>query len=186
MLARAAPPPLLSAKRSAAAAFAAASRSALAARAAPSVVVPDRRHSGYIPFTGRLGPAATEESLFIRQMGLVDLKPVKKMTFTFDPIRKDVRSLRQWMHHMTAEKRKKTNVKCIFRFEVVSDRSEPTVKVELNEAEGGGTILFKSANLSQLELVSEFNKMVLPLVKEEEQPTGMVTTKATKLQKKGR
>lgn len=134
-----------------------------------------RNHTGYIPFEGRLGRVLQEFDYFFMQMKSVNLKPVKKMSFTFDPFHDNVGSIRNVMHFITKPKIKKTNVKCAFKFDVVSDRREPTLKVELNE---GKPILFKTQNLTRLELISEFNRLVLPLVKEEEVAKETKTAKA--------
>lgn len=138
-----------------------------------------RHHYGYIPFEGRMGRPLHEYDYFFKQVWAMNLKPVKRVQFSFDPFYPRVQSIRMLMHYMTKPKIKSTNVKCLFKFDVLSDGSEPTMKVELNE---GKTLVFKAGNLSRLELVSEFNRHVLPLVTED---VKAVETKSAKTGGKG-
>ena len=55
----------------------------------------------------------------------------------------------------------KSNPKCLWKTEMVSDRSEPTIKIELNE---GDSLLFKTANLRAVEILEIMNNYVLPRV----------------------
>lgn len=56
--------------------------------------------------------------------------------------------------------------KCTYKTEALSDRSEPTLRIHLEE---GKSILFKTGNLSALETLTIMNKHVLPLVKVEQE-----------------
>ena len=71
---------------------------------------------------------------------------------------------------------KSTNLKCLFKTDIRSDFSAPEMKVDLND---GRTIRFKSSTLTALELINEFNKIVLPLVVIKDE--GITETKAAKL-----
>lgn len=127
--------------------------------------VPERGHVGYLPFQGRVVPlGVTERQRTFDACKLVNLKPVKRVTFTFDPFHPQVRSVRRTLFYLSCERVRNTNPKCAFRTEVTSDRSEPTISVAL---EDGGSILFKTANLKEGEILGLLNQIVLPMVKEE-------------------
>ena len=64
--------------------------------------------------------------------------------FRFDPFHPKPHSIMRVMTHLSAERIQKSNVKCLWKVETVTDRSEPTLKIELNE---GDSLLFKTANL---------------------------------------
>ena len=128
--------------------------------------VPVRTHLGYIPRQGPGKPLRTSWDRLKLQLKKVNLKPVKRVHYQFDPFHPKVDSIRYVMTHLSSEKIQKTNPKCILKYEVITDRSDPTIKVELEE---GNSLLFKTANLNQEEIVSIFNDYVLPRVKEEKE-----------------
>merc|ERR1712080_116821 len=100
-------------------------------------------------------------------MGL-NLKPVKRMNFTFDPFHPSAKSIRHIIYHFSSEKVRGTNPKCIYKTDVVSDRSEPTFSVQLDETTDDlSRIIFKTANLKPEDVLTKFNELILPLVKVE-------------------
>lgn len=146
----------------------------------PSVsVVPSRSHTGYMPFEGRVGPN-TESDLhrFNDEVKRVNLQPVKRVHFKFDPFRPNVRGIRVLMTRFSYKKVRATNHKCLFKTDVLSDGSDPLVKVELNN---GKNLTFKAGTLSEYDMLYHFNRIVLPLVEDTEAPAK--ETKATKKKK---
>jgi len=132
------------------------------------ICIPVRTHFGYLPAQGRLHPWDTEEHRIARQIKLVNLKPVKRLQFTFDPFNPQVKSIRHILFHFSSEKIRATNPKCVYKTDIVSDRSEPTLKVLLDDNDDNlGSIVFKTANLKPEDVLTKFNEMVLPLVKVE-------------------
>jgi len=130
--------------------------------------IPVRTHFGYLPVQGRLHPWDTEEARIARQVKLINLKPVKRMHFSFDPFNPSVKSMRHTIFHFTSEKVRGTNPKCIYKTDILSDRSEPTLKVTLEDnSDNLGTIVFKTANLKSEDVLTKFNEMILPHVKVE-------------------
>lgn len=129
-----------------------------------SLIIPNRTHLGYI---ARQGQAKQYDNPWARtklQLVKVNMKPVKRVHYTFDPFHPRVDSIRNVIYHFSCERIQKSNPKCIFKTEVVCNRSEPTLKVELDE---GNSLLFKTAHLNEEEIVTMINDYVLPRVKEE-------------------
>jgi len=133
-----------------------------------------RTHLGYIPFEGRLGRKLSNNELFLHQLKIANVQPVKKATFTFDPMREDYQSIREFTYFWHMRKVLDTNKKIITRVDVVDDRREPTILFNLND---GRDLEIKTGNLSLLEIARIVNYYLLPMVKEEEVA---VVTKATK------
>jgi len=146
----------------AAAATAAHTRLPMVGGSGSCVVVPNRTHLGYI---ARQGPSTKLDNPWDRtryQLIKVNMKPVKRVHYTFDPFHPKVDSIRKVIHRFSCERIQKSNPKCFYKTEVVCDRSEPTMKIELDE---GNSLLFKTANLSEEEIVTMINDYVLPRVK---------------------
>lgn len=96
------------------------------------------------------------------------------------------------MFLFSSERVTNTNPRCIIKPEVV-DNCEPTIAVTLGRLvtncswnkitkifsalDQGKNILFKTENLDTLELLQQFNKIVLPLVPKEEEIVGKVAGK---------
>jgi len=129
--------------------------------------VPVRTHLGYIARQGPANPRANSWEKTKLQLSKVNMKPVKKIHYKFDPFHPKPHSIMQVMTHLSSEKIQKSNPKCLWKTEVVCDRSEPTLTLELNE---GNSLMFKTANLQVLEILSTMNEYVLPHVKEETAP----------------
>jgi len=91
----------------------------------------------------------------------INLKPLKNITFTFDPFDQDANTIRRTMHIFNLIKVRETNLKCLVKNNVVCDRSDPTAEFELSN---GKILKFHTANLNTLEVIEELNKYALPLV----------------------
>jgi len=126
--------------------------------------VPVRTHLGYIPRQGPANPRANSWEQTKIQLKKINMKPVKKVHYKFDPFHPKPHSIMQVMTHLSSEKIQKSNPKCMWKTEVVCDRSEPTLTLELNE---GDSLMFKTANLQVLEILANLNEYVLPRVKDE-------------------
>jgi len=132
------------------------------------ISIPVRHHLGYLPMQGRLHPWDIEETRVHRQVKRLNLKPVKRMVFSFDPFHPSVKSIRHIVYHFSSEKVRGTNPKCIYKTDIISDRSEPTLSVYLDDANADlGCIIFKTANLKPEDVLNKFNEMILPLIKVE-------------------
>ena len=81
------------------------------------------------------------------------------------------------------EKVTKTGPKTTFKYEFVSDRSEPTMTLSFLEDERKA--IFEMAFLTEHEAVYEMNKIVLPLVKDDTL-TAPLETKGGKSKKGGK
>nr|XP_046917971.1 uncharacterized protein LOC124498281 [Dermatophagoides farinae] len=88
----------------------------------------------------------------IRQL---QLKPFKRIHFKFDPFHSQVVSIREFLQHLDRRQVHKTNPKCMIRTEIVCNQQEPTIVAHL---ENGKKILFKTANLTTIELLEYFNQ----------------------------
>lgn len=66
---------------------------------------------------------------------------------------------------ISKEKVTKTGPKTIFKYDVVSDRSEPSLTLTFHDVDT--KVVFKTAYLTPTETIYEMNKIVLPLVKED-------------------
>ena len=93
-----------------------------------------RTHLGYIPFEGRLGAHRMNNAQkFYLEHKKANMQPVKKVTYTFDPMTPNVQSLRSIMFFWQTKKVKATNVKLITKTEIVDDRREPKILYDLND-----------------------------------------------------
>ncbi|KAF5303578.1 hypothetical protein FQR65_LT08179 [Abscondita terminalis] len=119
-------------------------------------------------------------SAITKQLKLVNLKPVKKIQVQFDPFHPKAQTARDLLFYLSTTKVLATNFSCAIKTNVVCDRSDPFIKVEL--AESGESLTFLAENLTVLEILQEFNKRVSSLVKPEEVST--TSLQLAKLQKK--
>ncbi|KAI2802964.1 39S ribosomal protein L53/MRP-L53 [Blomia tropicalis] len=85
----------------------------------------------------------------------IQLKPYKRLHFQFDPFHPQVASIRQFLININTKQARSTNPKCTFRTDILSGGEEPIVTAHL---ENGKKIIFKTANLSLLELLQHFNQ----------------------------
>jgi len=63
----------------------------------------------------------------------VDLRPIKRVSFKFDPFTPNIVQFRDLIFHLSAAKIRETNPKCVFKTEVASDRSDPVLSCKLGE-----------------------------------------------------
>lgn len=149
-------------------------------------VVQVRTHMGYIPHEGRFGPDHNSHGMmFKNQRRLVNLQPVKSVAISFDPFTKRIADARSIMFTFSMKSVLDTNKKVIVKNEIKTDRSPPSLKVELND---GRKVTFKMEHLSDIEVLREFNRIVLPLVKTEQelQKEMSSSSMASKMSKKGK
>lgn len=73
----------------------------------------------------------------------------------------------------------KTNLSCVVRTNILSDRSDSEVLFDLTD---GKKFLFKCDNLTTLEILEQVNKHITPLAP----PVDTTTIVATKSEKKGK
>ena len=92
-----------------------------------------RTHLGYIPFEGRIGGELDNCGKFLLEHKRANMQPVKKVTYSFDPMKSNWSSLRSFMFYWQTKKVKATNVKLITKTEVLDDRSDPRVLFDLND-----------------------------------------------------
>merc|ERR1711928_199475 len=118
-----------------------------------------------IPFSGRFSRSAGIYSAIGKQLNSVNLKPVQKIVFKFDPFQQNVTTVRDCLFMFSSEKISNTNLRCLIKTDIV-DNAEPSISVTLGE---GKNFVFKTSNLNSLEVLQEFNKIVLPLVPKEEE-----------------
>jgi len=130
----------------------------------PPTLTSVRTHLGYIPFEGRVGRKLTNTELFLQELKIANIQPVKKITYTFDPIREDFQSIRNFMFFWNKPKVLETNLKVLVKTEIVDDRREPVINFELND---GRTIEIRTSLLKELEIARIVNHYLLPLVTEE-------------------
>nr|BAN21006.1 mitochondrial ribosomal protein L53 [Riptortus pedestris] len=130
-----------------------------------------------IPFAGALKRSGGVSEAISRQLKSVTLKPVKRVSFKFDPFHERVVETRYFMHYITAPKVLKTNLTCSFKTEIQCDRTDPSITFKLVNGE---EIVFKSANLTALEMCKLFNKHISVLAPEETVVAAPITAKASK------
>jgi len=139
-----------------------------------------RTHLGYIPYEGRKGRKLSNRELFLHELKRANLQPVKKVTYTFDPIRDDFQSIRNFMYFWNRPKVLETNIKLAVKTDIVDDRRDPVILFNLND---GRDLEVRTGNLTELEIACVVNHYLLPLVKAE---TGSMETKAAKGAGKGK
>ncbi|XP_021931324.1 39S ribosomal protein L53, mitochondrial [Zootermopsis nevadensis] len=130
-----------------------------------------------VPFSGTLKRSAGISSAIAKQLRFVNLKPLKKVIVKFDPFDKNVTETREFLFSLTGSKILATNLNCKIKTEILCDRSEPSITFTLNSKE---VIVFKSGNLTNLELLQLYNKHITPLATTEEPETSIPKTKSEK------
>jgi len=149
-----------------------------------------RHHTGYIAYEGRLGYTENDQTRLISQSKALNLQPLKKITFSFDPFRPEVKGIRDVMFSVSHKKCRASNPKCAVKTEILSDGSQPLVKLEFADnvtAENGvkrKPLVFRAATMTGLEMLYEMNRILLPLIKEKEEEA--VGSKAAKLMGAGK
>ncbi|KAF2904761.1 hypothetical protein ILUMI_01412 [Ignelater luminosus] len=132
-----------------------------------------------IYYSGTFKRSAGLISAIVKQLDLVNLKPVKKIQVQFDPFHPQAETVRDFLFHITGPKVAATNLKCAIKTNIVCDRSDPFIKVDL--AESGNSVRLLATNLTVLEILQQFNKHISSLVKPDETVgTNIVQTKSEK------
>lgn len=103
-----------------------------------------------------------------REVRKFRLQPVKKLTFQFDPFHESANAVRNFLFHLSARRVRRTNQACIIKTDIVNDRSEPSISLDLHN---GLNVLFKCESLNTFDLAQQFNYLVEKYdIKEEESP----------------
>ncbi|PSN44290.1 hypothetical protein C0J52_12960 [Blattella germanica] len=114
-----------------------------------------------VPFSGTIRRSTGISSAIAKQLKKVNLKPIKRVVFKFDPFRENVTETRNFLCNLTCATVQQTNLNCKVKTEILCDRADPSVTFLLDNDE---TIIFKSANLTNLELLQLYNKHITSLV----------------------
>ena len=64
----------------------------------------------------------------VQQLKQLDLRPVNKVNYKFDPFHPNAKEFRDLIFHLSSPKVRDTNISCTFKTEVVSDLSQPELK----------------------------------------------------------
>ncbi|XP_045479853.1 39S ribosomal protein L53, mitochondrial [Harmonia axyridis] len=118
-----------------------------------------------IYFSGSFSKSAGVISAIIKQLNLVNLKPVKKIQIKFDPFHPNAVTAREFLYHISTPKVVETNLNCLIKPVVVCDRSEPEIQLDLVES---GSVKFLANNLNVLEILQHINKHISSKVVPEE------------------
>ncbi|CAI9720407.1 Hypothetical predicted protein [Octopus vulgaris] len=89
----------------------------------------------------------------IKRLSKVNLRPVKRIAFTFNPFVGDVISLRECLFHLNSRKILGTNPKVTMKVDVKSNLCDPVMEVNYND---DTTTLYKTKNLTSLEIIDNF------------------------------
>ncbi|XP_021356214.1 39S ribosomal protein L53, mitochondrial-like [Mizuhopecten yessoensis] len=84
------------------------------------------------------------------------IRPIKKMIFKFDPYSSDVRAIREVLYALHSDKILSTNLNCVPKVDIMSDQSEPEMKVDFTD---GQKVLFKTKNLTTLDVLLKLHGM---------------------------
>ncbi|XP_035790627.1 uncharacterized protein LOC118465974 [Anopheles albimanus] len=118
-----------------------------------------------------------------KQLKLVNLKAVQRITVSFDPFHESAVPTREFLHHLSAPKITQTNPTCVLKTEVFCDRRPPSIVFQLIPSVQAEAKLKKieldSTNLSTLELLKLCNRHVSALAPKEI-VTSAVKTKSEK------
>ena len=104
---------------------------------------------------------------FFAEVKKFHLRPIKKLSFQFDPFHHNAKTVRDILYHLSSRKIRKTSETCVIKADVVCDRSEPTISIDLHN---GMNVLFKCAHLNTFEIAREFNSIVDKYDVKEEKP----------------
>jgi large subunit ribosomal protein L53 len=84
-----------------------------------------------IYYSGTFSRSAGAISAVMKQLKMVNLKPVKKINVQFDPFHPNAVTARDFLFHISNPKVVETNLNCVIKPNVVCDRSEPEIKIDL-------------------------------------------------------
>ncbi|XP_055628855.1 uncharacterized protein LOC129770194 [Toxorhynchites rutilus septentrionalis] len=119
-----------------------------------------------------------------KQLKMINLKAVSRITVTFDPFQEKAVPAREFLQHLSSPRITQTNPTCLLKTEVVCDRRLPTIVFQLIPSAQAATKLkkieFNSANLSTLELLQLCNKHISSLTPQEAVATNVISTKLAK------
>uniref|UniRef100_A0A0K8TSA9 Large ribosomal subunit protein mL53 n=1 Tax=Tabanus bromius TaxID=304241 RepID=A0A0K8TSA9_TABBR len=136
-----------------------------------------------IPFSGTFRRSGGVVSAIGKQLKQINLKSVDRITFTFDPFKENVRSIRDFLFHLSAPKIQLTNPKCVLKTEIVCNRQPSEIKFKLSQQAQEQLkvkeIKFLTDNLTPLELLQLYNKHITVLAPKEE-PVTILQTKSEK------
>lgn len=86
-----------------------------------------------IPYSGTYKRSAGLVSALGKQIKKLNLKPVKNINFSFDPFHPNTPVVRELLFYLSGPKVIGTNTNCRFKTNVVTDRSEPFVKIDVED-----------------------------------------------------
>ncbi|CAD7088326.1 unnamed protein product [Hermetia illucens] len=136
-----------------------------------------------IPASGALRRSGGVVSAIGKQVKLINLKAVNRITVTFDPFSENVKSTRDFLFFLSIPRVAQTNPKCLLKTEVVCDRQPSEIKFSLippiQEQIKAKEIRFQSDNLTCLELLQLCNKHITALAPKED-VTNVIQTKSEK------
>ncbi|CAG9855688.1 unnamed protein product [Phyllotreta striolata] len=117
-----------------------------------------------IIYTGAFSRSGGIYSAIQKQLKMVNLKLVKKIQVQFDPFHPNAVTARDFLFHISKPYVLETNLSCIVKTNVVCDRSEPQIKIDLGDSR---TVKFLADNLTVLEILQQFNKHISSKVPKE-------------------
>ncbi|XP_029039654.2 39S ribosomal protein L53, mitochondrial isoform X1 [Osmia bicornis bicornis] len=136
-----------------------------------------------IPFNGTRTRSAGLISAIIKQLKSVNLKPVKSINIQFDPFHKKASEVSVIFSHCKSTEKKiiATNPRCVVKPQIVSDLSEPIIKFKLLS---GDNVVFKTTNLTSLNILQLYNKHITPLAPVESETESSKSLEEAKKRKK--
>ncbi|XP_018572041.1 39S ribosomal protein L53, mitochondrial [Anoplophora glabripennis] len=134
-----------------------------------------------IYFSGTFKRSAGVISAITKQLKLINLKPVRRIQVQFDPFHPNAITARDFLFHISSPKVVETNLNCVIKTNVVCDRSEPQINIDLQDS---GSIKFLANNLTVLEILQQINKHISSKVVQEPVVQEFTTKLLGKKQKK--
>ncbi|XP_018330231.1 39S ribosomal protein L53, mitochondrial [Agrilus planipennis] len=135
-----------------------------------------------IYYSGTFTRSSGVSSAITKQLKVLSLKPVKRIQVQFDPFHPKATTARDLAFSLTSSKVTNTNLNCIIKTNIVCDRSEPFIKVDL--LENNRSIRFLAGNLTVLEILQLFNKHISAKVEAEPETPSLITKVEKKKAKK--
>ncbi|XP_072743017.1 mitochondrial ribosomal protein L53 [Anoplolepis gracilipes] len=114
-----------------------------------------------IHFSGSRSRSIGVMAAIIKHLKQVNLTPVKRIDFRFDPFYENVKETRRFQFYISAPRINATNPYCLMKTEIVCDRSEPTITFNL---QSGEKVILKTALLTSLNILELYNKHISSLV----------------------
>lgn len=114
-----------------------------------------------IPYSGTKGRSIGVMAAIIKHLKIINLTPVKRIDFRFDPFHERVKPIRDFQFFISAPRISATNPYCLMKTEVVCDRSEPTITLSL---QSGEKVILKTGLLTCLNILELYNKHITSLV----------------------